>query len=120
VSANQAPTKATQVKPAVHPSHAEFFCRWLNTQRQNRGLGIVRLDPGLNYTAYQNNLHQASRGLGHIYRNGDRRQNVGVGDRGAVWHMWIASPAHASALFDPSVTRIGYDIRYGYSTYCGS
>lgn len=95
------------------------FAGWLNAERRGRGLGAVAVDPALTVAAAANNAAQRSRGMGHHVMGHARRQNAGAGPEPAVWGAWARSPAHASALFDPSVTAIGYAFDGQYTTYSG-
>lgn len=95
------------------------FAHWLNGQRVARGLRPVGVDPALTAAAAHNNAAQQSQGMGHHVMGPARRQNAGAGPEPAVWGAWVSSPAHASALFDPSVTAIGYDFDGRYTTYSG-
>lgn len=81
------------------------FLGWLNGYRASRGLRPVGWDPGLAAEAAANNAQQRRRGLGHFFMGSARRQNSAMGGDPAA--MWAASPAHNSALLDPSVTLLG-------------
>lgn len=79
------------------------FTAWLNGLRASAGLAPVAWDETLAACAASN----SAAGFGHLIRCG-RRQNSGWGaDMGTICSMWLASPAHAAALLDPSITRIG-------------
>ncbi len=95
------------------------FAHWLNGQRAVRGLRPVGIDPTLTAAAAANNAAQRSAGLGHHVMGHARRQNAGAGPEPAVWGAWASSPAHASALFDPTVTAIGYAFDGRYTTFSG-
>lgn len=95
------------------------FAHWLNGQRAARGLRSVGIDPALTVAARSNNAAQQSAGLGHFVMGPARRQNAGAGPEPAVWGAWASSPAHASALFDPTVTAIGYAFDGRYTTFSG-
>jgi uncharacterized protein YkwD len=82
---------------------AHGFCAWLNGQRARRGLRAVVVDAQLCNDAYTNSTY----GFGHRFMGSARRQNAGVGALVTVETMWLASPGHAAALFDPTITRIG-------------
>lgn len=88
---------------AVGPGESFSFAAWLNAERAARGLPPCGVDAGLCADAAEN----SRRGFGHSYMGRARRQNAGVGPLPTVCSMWVASPAHAAALFDPSITRIG-------------
>jgi uncharacterized protein YkwD len=85
------------------PSDPGGFTAWLNNERARRGLSAVVCDASLCGWAAAN----SARGFGHFVMGSARRQNAGVGSLAQVSMMWVASPAHASALFDPTITRIG-------------
>jgi len=95
------------------------FAHWLNGQRAVRGLRPVGIDPALTAAARSNNAAQQSAGLGHFVMGPARRQNAGAGPEPAVWGAWVSSPAHASALFDPTITAIGYAFDGRYETFSG-
>ena len=64
-----------------------------------------------------NNSHQNSRGLGHFVMGSARRQNSAMGNFASIGSMWLGSPAHASALLDPSITYIGLSGSGSYWTF---
>jgi uncharacterized protein YkwD len=101
---------------AVFTADPYGFCAWLNGVRAARGLAPVAYDLGLTNDCQANNAHQHRRGLGHFGRRG-RRQNVGQGSQAQVCSMWMSSPAHASALLDPSIRRVGIACSGAYWTY---
>lgn len=100
-----APAPAVAAAPVAYGDPYGFTV-WLNTIRASRGLALVVYDPGLASWAASNNATQAARGLGHFVRHG-RRQNAGWGSYAAVCASWLRSPAHAAALYDPGVRRVG-------------
>ena len=85
---------------------------WLNAVRGSRGLGGVVWDEEVAIWAVEN----SRRGFGHVVRFGGWRQNVGMGALPTVQAMWLSSPAHASALLDPWVTRVGLGYANGVWT----
>ena len=85
---------------------------WLNAVRGGRGLGGVVWDEEVAGWAVEN----SRRGFGHVVRFGGWRQNVGMGALPTVQAMWLSSPAHASALLDPWVTRVGLGYANGVWT----
>ncbi len=88
------------------------FIGWLNAQRAARGLPPVGHDPNLSAWAARN----SAMGLGHLVRMG-RRQNSGIaGDAITVGTMWMTSPAHASAMLDSTITRVGIAVVNGVWT----
>lgn len=93
------------------------FCSWLNGIRARHGLAPVGYDPNLAGWAATNNSHQVARGMGHFVMGIARRQNSGVGHISTVSSMWLSSPAHASALLDPSITMVGIAINGSYITF---
>jgi hypothetical protein len=116
-----APTPTPQPAPQTDPYG---FGPWLNAERARRGLTALAYDPSLVPYAAQNTAQQCARGLGHWGPGGFptgypyvKRENAGMGPLGQVEPMWVASPAHASALFDPSVRFYGIAGQAGYWTY---
>jgi uncharacterized protein YkwD len=89
---------------------------WLNATRASCGLGPVGYDQNLSNWAAQNNNAQAAYGMGHFVMGPARRQNsaMGAGFPGA---MWMASPAHRSALLDPTISWIGIAAAGAYWTF---
>ena len=83
------------------------FTGWLNATRAAYGLSAVGYDPNLSSWAAMNNNHQASYGIGHFVMGPARRQNSAMGGFPGIESMWLASPAHASALLDPTIRWIG-------------
>ena len=79
----------------------------LNATRAAYGLAPVGYDPNLAGWASANNAQQQARGLGHFVMGPARRQNSGMGHIASMGAMWMASPAHRSALLDPSIRWIG-------------
>jgi hypothetical protein len=92
------------------------FVSWLNATRASYGLGQVGLDANLSNWAAMNNGQQNAHGLGHFVMGPARRQNSAMGGvfPGA---MWMASPAHAAALLDPTITWIGIAASGAYWTF---
>jgi len=112
-------TASPQSPPGVVATLDPYgFIAWLNGVRAARGLAVVAYDPGLAASCHANNAHQHGRGLGHHSRRG-RRSNVGQGSMGSVCSAWLASPPHAAALLDPSVSRVGIASDGAYWTYEG-
>ena len=112
VYVQQAPTvqpaaPAAQPAPAAAYGDPYGFLNWLNSTRAQYGLPAVGLDPNLSNWANVNNGQQQARGMGHHVMGPARRQNSGMGDCSTVSLMWMASPAHRSALLDPSIRWIG-------------
>jgi uncharacterized protein YkwD len=99
-----APAPAPVMVPASDPYG---FTNWLNGTRAQYGLPPVGFDPNLSSWAAVNNGQQQARGMGHHVMGPARRQNSGMGDCSTVSLMWMASPAHRSALLDPSIRWIG-------------
>lgn len=95
------------------PVDAYNFGSWINGLRASRGLAPLAYDPQLAADAAAN----SSRGFGHAFLGRARRQNVGMGAFASVCSMWVASPAHASALFDPRITRYGIACVNGVWTF---
>ena len=93
------------------------FTGWLNGVRAQYGLGAVGYDANLEAWAAVNNGQQHARGLGHHVMGTARRQNAGTGAAATVWQMWMASPAHAAALLDPTITMIGIAASGSYWTF---
>jgi len=93
------------------------FTAWLNGVRAQHGLGPVGFDPNLSGWASANNGQQQARGMGHHVMGPARRQNSGMGNFSTVTSMWMASPAHQSALLDPSITWVGIAGLGAYWTY---
>lgn len=76
----------------------------INQLRASRGLGPVSWDGGLASEATRN----SQIGFGHAYMGGASRQNSAVsGSSSQAFGQWMNSPAHLSAMLDPSVTRVG-------------
>lgn len=119
-----APTPAPVPKPTPSPQTSQVeqgdpygFVVWLNYQRSIRGLRAVAWDNTCYYHAYQNNLHQQARGMGH-HHHVMRRQNAGAMGAGEpTWIAWVGSPGHADALFDPSITVVGLHVLGQYQTF---
>jgi hypothetical protein len=79
------------------------FLVWINSVRASSGLGAVAWSDDLAADASRN----SATGFGHHFMGRARRQNAGQGPLGAVQSAWLASPAHASAILDPSITMVG-------------
>lgn len=80
------------------------FVNWINRVRASRGLRAVVWSPVLAADAVAN----SARGFGHSFMGRARRQNAGWGrSLPTIQQMWLASPAHADAIFDPTVTEVG-------------
>ena len=110
VPATQVVQTATQTVTASYVASGTSdygFTAWLNATRAQYGLGAVSFDPNLANWAAQNNNQQAARGLGHYVMGPARRQNSGMGSYSVMGAMWMASPAHRSALLDPTIRTIG-------------
>jgi len=95
------------VEAAVPAGDPYGFTGWLNATRAAYGLSAVGYDPSLSGWAAMNNNHQASYGIGHFVMGPARRQNSGMGGFPGIESMWLASPAHAAALLDPTIRWIG-------------
>jgi uncharacterized protein YkwD len=103
-----------QVQPQPRPVAAAApagdpygFTRWLNSVRAGYGLSAVGYDPNLAGWAAANNNQQQARGMGHHVMGPARRQNSAMGHYSSIGAMWLNSPAHRSALLDPSIRWIG-------------
>jgi uncharacterized protein YkwD len=105
--AQPAATTAPAAQPAPVAADPYGFTSWLNSTRAQYGLPPVGFDPNLSNWANVNNGEQQARGMGHHVMGPARRQNSGMGDCSTVSVMWMASPAHRSALLDPSIRWIG-------------
>jgi uncharacterized protein YkwD len=108
----QASYAATEAAPAASETTVPVgdpygFTSWLNATRAAYGLPAVGYDPNLASWAAVNNSHQASYGIGHFVMGPARRQNSAMGGFPGIESMWLASPAHASALLDPTIRWIG-------------
>lgn len=86
---------------------------WLNAVRARSGLGPVAYDAGLAADASAN----SAGGFGHSFMGRARRQNVGVGPIVSVQVAWLASPLHASAILDPTITRAAIVTVNGVTTF---
>jgi uncharacterized protein YkwD len=107
----------SSAQPAVSGDLATFT-QWLNIVRAQYGLSAVILDVNLSNWAATNNEYQRSRGIGHFVMGAARRQNAALG--GWPGASWLASPAHAAALLDPTITIIGIAYDGYYWTFNGS
>lgn len=92
---------------AAAPTPETWFVGWLNGARAGYGLPALAIDPALTYDAAVNSGIQARRGLGHFHLGSARRQNSGWGALSAMPASWWNSPAHRSALLDPSARFVG-------------
>lgn len=105
------------VVPEVTPASQNDrygFGAMLNRQRYLYYRGAMVHDPALSAIAAAN----SSKGFGHHgFHPG--RENVGMGSLDAVMASWLASPAHASALLDPSLSRYGIAQVNGIWTFIG-
>lgn len=86
---------------------------WINAVRARSGLGPVAYDAGLAADASAN----SAGGFGHSFMGRARRQNVGVGPIVSVQVAWLASPLHASAILDPTITRAAIVTVNGVTTF---
>lgn len=99
---------ATQTQAPGQTGDPGSFQAWLNATRARYGLPGVAYDANLTAWAQQNNVAQQARGLGHWVMGPARRQNSAMSAYfSVVPGMWLASPGHAAALLDPSITRFG-------------
>lgn len=88
----------------TEPAQDQFgFLNWINSVRAHARLPMLRWSDDLAAHAAIN----SSRGFGHSYMGGTRRQNVGMGALGTVEAMWLQSPGHWSAISDPTITEVG-------------
>jgi uncharacterized protein YkwD len=112
------PAKAETATQAAAPASDPYgFTSWLNGVRAQHGLPAVGYDPNLESWAAANNGQQNARGLGHFVMGSARRQNSAMGPYESIGSMWLASPAHASALLDPSIRYIGLAGSGSYWTF---
>ena len=93
------------------------FVAWLNGVRGQYGLPPVGHDPNLDAWASQNNARQAVQGMGHYIMGPARRQNSAMGSYASIGAMWLASPAHRSALLDPTIRFVGLAGAGAYWTF---
>jgi hypothetical protein len=100
----EAPAQQQPQQPAGDPYG---FLGWLNATRAGFGLAPVGVDPNLTNWASANNAQQQARGMGHHVMGPARRQNCAMGSSSSIGGMWMASPAHRSALLDPTIRMIG-------------
>ena len=94
-------------RPAAPAGDPYGFTAWLNATRASYGLPPVGFDPNLANWAAANNAQQQSHGMGHFVMGPARRQNAAMGHYASIGGMWMASPAHRSALLDPTIRWIG-------------
>ncbi len=100
-----------------NPSDPYGFTAWLNSVRQSYGLSPVGYDKNLESWAAMNSAQQASSGLGHYIMGPARRQNSAMGGYPGIETMWMNSPAHRSALLDPTIQWIGIAVYGAYWTF---
>jgi uncharacterized protein YkwD len=102
------PQPQPQPRPTTAPAGDPYgFTAWLNSIRAGYGLSAVGYDPNLSGWAAANNSQQQARGMGHFVMGPARRQNSAMGHYSSIGSMWLNSPAHRSALLDPSIRWIG-------------
>jgi hypothetical protein len=116
VESTGATAQATQAPAAQGGGDPYGFMAWLNATRASYGLGPVGHDPNLSNWAAMNNAQQQAYGLGHFVMGPARRQNSAMGG-GFPGAMWLASPAHAAALLDPTITWFGIAAAGAYWTF---
>jgi hypothetical protein len=118
-SSAPAPTATTEsvAATAVIAGDPYGFTAWLNATRAAYGLPSVGYDPNLESWAAMNNNSQASYGIGHFVMGPARRQNSAMGGFPGIESMWMASPAHAAALLDPTIRWIGIASYGAYWTF---
>lgn len=98
---------ATAAPAATTAGDPYGFTSWLNSIRASYGLPAVGYDPNLSNWAAANNNQQQASGMGHHVMGPARRQNAAMGAYATIGSMWLNSPAHRSALLDPSIRWIG-------------
>lgn len=109
---------APSPSPSSSPGgDAHGFTAWLNATRAAYGLPAVGYDPNLESWAAMNSAQQAASGIGHYILGPARRQNSAMGGFPGIESMWMASPAHRSALLDPSIRWIGIASYGAYWTF---
>lgn len=106
-------------QPAAAPTYGDAygFTAWLNGVRAQYGLAPVSHDSNLAAWANMNNAQQNNQGLGHHVMGPARRQNSAMGSAASIGSQWLASPAHAAALLDPSIRVIGIAGMGAYWTF---
>lgn len=107
----------TYAQPAQSSGDPNGFLSWLNATRARYGLSAVGWDQNLANQAAVNSAQQTHRGLGHHYMGSARRQNSAMGSAASIGTMWMNSPAHRSALLDPSIRAIGLAGAGAYWTF---
>lgn len=119
VAAQPAATQPVAAQPAAAPTYGDAygFTAWLNGVRGQYGLAPVSHDPNLAAWANMNNAQQNNQGLGHHVMGPARRQNSAMGSAASIGAQWLASPAHAAALLDPSIRVIGIAGMGAYWTF---
>jgi hypothetical protein len=92
------------VRQLTPPGDPYGFIAYLNSIRAQNGLQPVGYDPNLSMWAAENNKY----GFGHNVMAA-RRQNAAaaISDINTLMSAWLASPGHASALLDPTITMAG-------------
>lgn len=91
------------------PANAQDFVAMLNQARAARGLGPVAYDGNAAAVAYQNNLAQLARGLGHHVLGGYGQVSaIGMSGPYAALQAWTGSPGHAAIIFSPDLISIGF------------
>lgn len=113
----QQPAVAAQPAAAVSYGDPYGFTAWLNGVRAQYGLSAVSYDENLSAWANMNNAQQNSMGLGHHVMGPARRQNSAMGSSASIGSQWLASPAHADALLDPTIRAIGIAGMGAYWTF---
>ncbi|RUL87627.1 CAP domain-containing protein [Tautonia sociabilis] len=108
---------AATAQPAAASGDPYGFTAWLNGVRAQYGLAPVSHDANLAAWANMNNAQQNSYGLGHHVMGPARRQNSAMGSFSTIGAQWLASPAHAAALLDPSIRVIGIAGMGAYWTF---
>jgi hypothetical protein len=114
-STDPAASQPVQPTPEAGSGDPYGFMAWLNGTRAAYGLGPVGYDPNLANWAALNNNQQLAYGLGHFVMGPARRQNSAMG--GFPGAMWMADPAHAAALLDPTITWFGIAAAGAYWTF---
>ncbi|QDV33141.1 CAP domain-containing protein [Tautonia plasticadhaerens] len=112
-----APAQPAAAQPATAYGDPYGFTAWLNGVRAQYGLSAVSYDANLSAWANANNAQQNSQGMGHHVMGPARRQNSAMGSAGSIGSQWLASPAHAAALLDPSIRVIGIAGMGAYWTF---
>jgi len=95
------------------------FVVWLNGTRAAYGLPAVAWDVVLVADCHQNNLLQAVHGMGHYFMGNARRQNAAAMPYPSMLNAWLASPGHAAALLDPTISFVAIAGYGSYWTFAG-